>query len=257
MNENYDFITMSREPQNLQEVVDRLFRSAQRIEDSRISSKIGEIKGLYSAYELSNSKEILETICKKMGDIILDLIVRENRRISVVSSPIRRRVVGVRDDDWFDEFEDYLRNFVSVEDGARELSDSTIGIYLRAFRRVLHDEVCPWRDFDSLYGHIDELIIIYEKREKKDFTIIAVLKYFRDFARMYFNCKRDHYRIVIIEEEGERVLWRGFCSERYSIESFKRILRQVVEGRRLNNDKSNWKPVRLYDKQNNIIKQEG
>ena len=256
MKDNYDFITMAREPKNLKEMVDSLFRNAQRIADSRISSKSGEIKGLYSAYELSNSQEILEAICKKMGEIIQDLIIIDGRRTCVVAGPTRRRVIArIIDEDWYDEFADYLRTFVG-KDGEKDLSQGTIGLYLRAFRRILNDEKHPYRDFDSLYADIDVLIVQYEEKIPKNFIVIAVLKYFRDFARMYVVGKRENYRIVISEESGDRVLWKGYCSEIYSIEKFKRILRQIVEERHLNNDKSRWKPIRLYDSQDNIIKQE-
>ena len=255
MHDNFDFITMNREPSNLKEVIYNLFRNAQRVGNSRISSKIGEIKGLYSAYELCESKEILEAICKKMGEIIQDLISFDSRSVLVRHVPMGRRLLSVKED-WYVEFEDFLCSLTDDE-GNEELSPTTISLYLRALRRIINDPELGVSDFDSLYSNVDSLIRRYSEMESKKFEIIAVLKYFKTFAEIFYHGRRDTFRVVIIIDGIEKVLWRCFCSEIYAIEKFKRLLRKIVNDRRSYNTDSRWNPVRLYDNNNNIIRQEG
>ena len=248
MSETYDFLAFPREPESLKEVVEVLYNKAQRISNRKILAKIGELKGLFAAYEMDSSKILIETICKKMGQILLDFIDRDYRESSMNISLHRR--LSRMEEEWVNDFYEYLDQIGKTQ--------GTKDMYMRALRRAILRGDNPKTDFQSLCESIDGLIISYEKENPKNFTILSALKHFRDFSQVYRRRYRIfEYKIVMIEDDKEKMLWQDNCSQEQAEKMFKEILSKICEERRNNNDTSKWKSIRLYDKAGNLIRKEG
>lgn len=246
MSETYDFLAFPRESESLKEVVEVLYNKAQRISNRKILAKIGELKGLFAAYEIASSKILIETICKEMAQIILDFIDRDGRESSINISLHR----SLSKEEWVNDFYEYL--------GQIGKTLGTKDMYLRAFKRAILRGDNPKTDFQSLCESIDDLIISYEKENPKNFTILSALKHFRDFSQVYCSkCRNYEYKIVMIEDDKEKMLWQDNCSLEQAEKMFKEILSKICEERRNNNDTSKWKSIRLYDKAGNLIRKEG
>lgn len=80
-----NLIAYPKMPQTLKEQVDDVATLVEQTGNVSLSAMMGEIKGLYSAYELSGSSAILEQVAFKLAEII-KILLSTNTAV-VVSTP--------------------------------------------------------------------------------------------------------------------------------------------------------------------------
>ena len=189
----------------LKESIESIERNALITGNAKLSSQIGVIKGLYSAYEMAPNEALLEKIATDLAKIIEELLEIPPQAIEVPLSIERSS------GDVFDEFQEYL--------DSKGMTQSTSAVYVRSVRRMLkeddkkmapelYDKISTLKriisspEFDiynrNIIGMLIDIITSIiriklldanelEKSRKDHGTGLSALKRFKDFLFEFFE----------------------------------------------------------------------
>ena len=243
-----DFIAIPAKPNTLKDTVEMLCRVITEKGDAVLSAQIGEIKGLYAAYELAPSNTLLETIAVKLGLMVECLIgapAIERPAISgfcfkpAAASRTSAPTGKTETEGWIKDFSDHMRRQGKTE--------KTIEVYVRAIVRVMNDGIngTPL-DFPTMQKEIGNLIADYRSRENTNHNVIAALKRFAAFAKETCRPESLGYRITREDDGIEELLWHDTCTEEEAVAAFESIIREQSAACRAMTNRPKWKKLYLY-----------
>jgi hypothetical protein len=130
--------------QGLKDKIETISKIALSQGNAELSSKIGAIKGLYAAYEIAPSVQLMEAIATSLAEII-ELLLS-------LTTPVISRTV-IKEKDIFDLFREYLlSNGFLKPDGT---PTTTVDVYIRALKRFFNNK--DENLSDEMVGLIDSL----------------------------------------------------------------------------------------------------
>ena len=216
--------------------INALIKDVYSLNDNEVVEKVFELKGLYSAYEISQNEEILSKVIEGLLDIIDVLLkIPANNTQKAISN--KNNKIGE-----LSAFFDYL-----IKNGKKP---TTADGYRKAIKRVIVRNSLS--GIEELNRRIDEMIELYDGNDQASHnTHLAALKRYADY--LYF---KNSYQITLDNDNGTKeVVWSIQLDDKIEALQDEEAQRKFDEIIRLQQHEyhtlksiSKWRIVRLYKK---------
>lgn len=213
-----------------------LIKDVYSYNNNEVVVKVSELKGLYSAYEISQNEEILNKIIEGLLDII-DVLLKTPANNTQKAISNNNNKIGELSD-----FFDYL-----IKNGKKP---TTADGYRKAVKRVIVRNSLS--GIEELNRRIDEMIELYDGNDQASHnTHIAALKRYADY--LYF---KNSYQVTLDNDNGTKeVVWTiQFVDkiEALQDEEAQRKFNEIIHLQRHEyhtlKSISKWRIIRLYKK---------
>lgn len=213
-----------------------LIKDVYSYNNNEVVAKISELKGLYSAYEISQNEEILNKIIDGLLDII-DVLLKSPANNTQKAISNKNNKIGELSD-----FFNYL-----IKNGKKP---TTADGYRKAIKRVIVRNSLS--GIEELNRRINEMIELYDGNDQASHNIhIAALKRYADY--LYF---KNSYQITLDNDNGTKeVVWSIQFDDKIEALQDEEAQRKFNEIINLQSHEyhtlksiSKWRIIRLYKK---------
>ena len=227
----------------IKDKINTLIKEVYSYNINEVVVKVSELKGLYSAYEISHNEEILNKIIEGLLDI-MDVLLKTPANNTQKAISNKNNKIGELSD-----FFNYL-----IKNGKKP---TTADSYRKAIKRVIVRNSLS--GIEELNRRIDEMIELYDGNDQASHnTHIAALKRYADY--LYF---KDYYQITLDNDNGTKeVVWSIQVDDKIEALQDEEALRKFDEIIQLQQHEyhtlksiSKWRIVRLYKKGIQIAKE--
>lgn len=220
-----------------------LIKDSYNCNNNEVVSKVAELKGLYSAYEISQNEDILNKIIEGLLDIV-DILLKTPANNTQKAILNKNNKIGELSD-----FFDYL-----IKNGKKP---TTADGYRKAINRVIVKNSLS--GIEELNKRIDEMIELYDGNDQASHnTHIAALKQYACY--LYF---KNSYQITLDNDNGtKQVVWSlkfddkmEALQDEEAIRKFDEIISLQQHEYHIVKSINKWRIIRLYKKGIQIAKE--